>query len=948
MKSIKRWFSSIIDLRKGEVLISTLMFFNIFLILVTYYLLKPARNSIFISVSGAKNLPLVFIAVALVVVPVTTIYSRISRSVNLIQLINYTLIFIISNLLFLRWLIAIPGQSWIAYTFYIWVSIYGVLTTSQFWLLANGIYDATQAKRIFVLFSLGAILGATSGGIITNILIKQFHVSTENLLYFCVAFMGVSLFMINWTWKIAGKNAEAAPVRQRKSRQKTEQPPSMGEVFKDIKSSKYLMMIIAIIVMTMVTATFSDYLLKAAAEISFTPAGATKPDKEALSAFFGQYFGGVSLLSFFVQFFLSYQILRIFGVSGAIMFLPISQILGATAMAVAPGLFTGILVRGSGDIFKYSIDKTGRELLFLPIPLDVKKRVKVFVDVLVDRWFRGLAGAVLFIFTGVLALSVSQISMVLAAMSFGWIFLVLAIRKQYVNAFRSALDKGEIDPEQLTLKITDASTVSHLIKALTSDNDKQVSYALGMLTDVESDTLIDSVRPLLNHQNSEIRVNALKVLHSQKGVRITSQIDDLLNDESPDVRIEALHYLHKPGNVRAVATLRELLISDDFNLQTAALGYIACYGDEQEKSLINEAVIKEFLGRRGKEAKIGRAILADALSKLDSTKTSNYLKSLLKDSSTEVVKAAISSAGDTLDRTFLPELLNFLAKPTFRAEARDALAKFGDRILGTLDDYLKDAHADISIRRNIPRVLRQIATQESVDVLIHNLTTATGELRYSILRVLNQLRKKSPDLNFATEGIKSNLNHSLHVYYRIFQIRHALQNYLQRNNSDFRKQLLEKALTEKLEKTLEEIFQLLSLLYPAKDVYYSYLGIIRDNKTQRASAIEFLDNILQKDIKTLLIPLLDQSMAEKINWRAQKLFNGDISDNDTALAALINESDAWIQSCAIYNIDKTAPPALKELVQNAQNHPDKMVRETANLIIDTFIDDKHNGPPKIF
>ncbi len=946
MNRIKRWFCSIIDLRKGEVLISTLMFLNIFLILDTYYFLKPARDSIFLSVSGAKNLPLVFIAIAIVVVPVTTIYSRISRSLKLNQLINYTIVFIIGNLLILRWLVALPPQSWIAYTFYIWVSIYGVLTTSQFWLLANGIYDATQAKRIFVLFSLGAILGATFGGEITNLLIEHFHISTENLLYFCVAFMGIALLIINWIWTIAGKTPENA--RTKKSRQKTETAPRVSEALQDIKSSKYLLMIITIIALTLIGATFSDYLLKVVAQIEFTPEGALSPNKEALTAFFGKYYSRISLLSFTIQFFLSYQILRIFGVSGAIMFLPISQILGAAAMAIAPGIFTGVLLRGSGDIFKYSIDKTGRELLFLPIPADVKKRVKVFVNVLLDRWFRGLAGAVLFVFTGLLALSVSQISMILAAMAFGWIFVVFAIRKEYVNAFRGALVRGEIDPEQLPLKITDASTVSHLIEALTSHSEKQVSYALEMLTDVESNALIKDVRPLLSHQSSQVRVKALKILHNQKGVRITSQIDDLLNDESPDVRIEALHYLHKPGNIRAVATLRELLISNDFNLQTAALGYIARYGDEQEKALINEAVIKEFLARRGKEANVGRAILAEALSKLDSTKTSNYLKSLLKDSSTEVVKAAISSAGDTLDRTFLPELLNFLAQPKFRVEARDALAKFGDRILGALDDYLKDAHADISIRRNIPRVLRQIAAQESVDVLIHNLAAATGELRYSILRVLNQLRKKSPDLNFATEGIKSNLNHSLHVYYRIFQIRHALQNYLQRNNSDFRKQLLEKALTEKLEKTLEEIFQLLSLLYPAKDVHYSYLGIIGDNKTQRASAIEFLDHILQKDIKTLLIPVLDQNMAEKINWRAQKLFSREISDKETALAALINQSDAWIKSCAIYNIDETAPAALKELVQNAQNHPDKIVRETANLVIDTFIDDRHDGPPKIF
>ncbi|MCB0312222.1 MAG: hypothetical protein KDH84_03000, partial [Calditrichaeota bacterium] len=218
---MKRWLSSIIDIRKGEVLVTTLMVLNIYLILVTYYLLKPARDSLFISVSGAKNLPLVFILIALVVVPVTTVYSRISRSFRLNQLINYTTIFIIINLFLLRWMISLPGQVWVVYAFYTWVSIYGALTTAQFWLLANAVYDASQAKRIFVLFGLAAIIGATTGGEITNLLIKEFGVSTENLLYFCVVFMAVCVFLVTWIWSLTQKDIDEGPVA-RGSRKKAE------------------------------------------------------------------------------------------------------------------------------------------------------------------------------------------------------------------------------------------------------------------------------------------------------------------------------------------------------------------------------------------------------------------------------------------------------------------------------------------------------------------------------------------------------------------------------------------------------------------------------------------------------------------------------------------------------------------------------------------------------
>ncbi len=39
---------------------------------------------------------------------------------------------------------------------------------------------------------------------------------------------------------------------------------------------------------------------------------------------------------------------------------------------------------------RYSVDKTTREILFLPLPADLKHRAKPFIDVTVDRFAKGL------------------------------------------------------------------------------------------------------------------------------------------------------------------------------------------------------------------------------------------------------------------------------------------------------------------------------------------------------------------------------------------------------------------------------------------------------------------------------------------------------------------------------------------------------------------------------
>ena len=120
---------------------------NYYLVLVTYYFLKPARDSLFLVEIGPGQLPVVFMLIADVAAPVTAFYAHAGRSLVLNHLVVVTTGALMANLLILRWIIGFDAP-WVFYVFYIWVSIYGVLSTSQFWLLANAMFDASQAKRL--------------------------------------------------------------------------------------------------------------------------------------------------------------------------------------------------------------------------------------------------------------------------------------------------------------------------------------------------------------------------------------------------------------------------------------------------------------------------------------------------------------------------------------------------------------------------------------------------------------------------------------------------------------------------------------------------------------------------------------------------------------------------------------------------------------------------------
>ena len=62
---------------------------------------------------------------------------------------------------------------WVAVAFYIVGLILGILLISQFWTLANDIYDPRQAKRLFGFIGGGASLGGIAGAALTAFLVED-------------------------------------------------------------------------------------------------------------------------------------------------------------------------------------------------------------------------------------------------------------------------------------------------------------------------------------------------------------------------------------------------------------------------------------------------------------------------------------------------------------------------------------------------------------------------------------------------------------------------------------------------------------------------------------------------------------------------------------------------------------------------------------------------------
>ena len=991
MSVIRRWFTSTIDVRKGEVLITSLMVAYIYLLLVTYYLLKPARDSLFLSNTGPAFLPLVFVLIAVVVVPITTLYSRVSRSLPLNRLINLTTVVIISNLFILRWLLNFEDQDWVFYVFYIWVSIYGALAPSQFWLFANAAYDSTQAKRIFVIFSLAAILGAFTGGGITSLIVTTFGVSTEDLLYFCAGFLTICLPLVNFVWRLQKKAAEedtAVAAKKRKSRD----AESWGQMFADIRKSRHLRLIMGIIAATMATASFVDYQFKFVSTDSYSAyeinsnisqklvdshgvpeeviaklqpmlsvpfdaqedfrnrvddlltanqsdnyravivKQATTTDKEMLTAFLGSFYGGLSLLGFLFQLLFSYRAMKFFGVGGVILFLPFSQVLASIGMLIAPNITAATLLRGSDGVFKYSIDKTARELLFLPIPLEIKKRSKVFIDLFIDRVFRGISGLVLLFFTLELQLTMRQLSVVILVMVAVWIFLDLRIRREYLNAFRLALDRGQIHPDAVSVRLDDPATVQHVNSALKSGNQRQIRYALNLLHGSTESIFHESLHALLDHSDPAIRGQVIRILHEQNAFG-ADLIERFRGDRNVEVSTEiiAIEIDTASGPRQDII---ERYLDGSAHEQASAIAYMVNSPGQSFANVLTETRVEALLKNAAEDDRILRLQIAAFLGQQSGGHFTAALRSLMNEKDRQIAQTAIVAAGTSRNQKLLPDLFSLLGNRLHRGAARKSLAKFGDDIIPELLLKLNDQELTFDLRRAIPRVLQSIASQAATNELLAIFGKLEPSLNDAVLFSLYQIRSSNSEIVFEEQNILKHLRTQSRDYYCSLHWQEIVGRAGHNSESAL---LLMQSLQDAAKRSQRNIFRILALVYSFRDMRNAYIGFSSENNTLRANAAEFLENSLHKNIRNYLLPMIE---GNDVLAKSAAIFELKFTDLSDAIRAIIAGDNPWLQSCSLFYAGEHLSEALGGEIQAAGRSGNPWVRETAEMVLKRMAQDK--------
>src|SRR5687768_17280968 len=134
------------DIRMGEFTRVWIMLLNVFLLIQCLWIIKPVVNAQFLSRVGIEKLPLVFLLVALTALAFSNAYSKLIKRQQLGPLMLRTYLISIFGLLTFGILLNLGlFPDWMSYVFYIGVALFGLITTSQFWLLANLLFSSLEA-----------------------------------------------------------------------------------------------------------------------------------------------------------------------------------------------------------------------------------------------------------------------------------------------------------------------------------------------------------------------------------------------------------------------------------------------------------------------------------------------------------------------------------------------------------------------------------------------------------------------------------------------------------------------------------------------------------------------------------------------------------------------------------------------------------------------------------
>ena len=400
---------------------SMLLFVNFFLILVAYYLVKPASRSLFLEHSETAMLPYVWTASGLLLLVLVPGYQALLQRYGRLRVVLGCCLGTAVALLAFRGLFDRAGAP-TAIAFYLLVDVFSVVLVEQFWSLTNSVYDRREGKRWYGLIASGGLVGGLVGGLAASGLVEHGGLATADLISLAAALL---LLMLLLTQALARAGVYREQPQQAAARRAADAGPvDLAMVWESLRSNRLVMIITLLVLFSQIIEPVVEYQFMHHVEQTYA-------GRDARTVFLSDFLSLLSGLALAVNVLLTPLVHRYAGVLGGLMAQPLLLGVATFAYLLQPQLGMAMAMKLTDRALSYSINRASKELLYVGTEAARIFRIKAWIDMVGYRSFK-IAGNLAIIAVGHLAWQTTHyvLAGVTLAVCAAWLLAVWALRRQ--------------------------------------------------------------------------------------------------------------------------------------------------------------------------------------------------------------------------------------------------------------------------------------------------------------------------------------------------------------------------------------------------------------------------------------------------------------------------------------------------------------------------------------
>lgn len=422
--------AALANIERNEWLAVVVSFLLVFLLMASYSMLKPVRDSlggdwgnVGLAATWTANFGVSLLAVSLFGAAVTRVPFRIIVPV---VYVFFSLTFL--GLFLLRTQLA--ASVLIDMGFYVWISLFALFNLSVFWSLMTDVFNPEQARRVFGVLAAGTTVGAIVGPIITALFVDR--LGANGLLLVAAAILLIPLFAVPWLFRL--KESELGNADRDASQDLAR---GLGKDwyagFTLLIRDPYLLGIAAFILLYVTINTFVYFELQ-----NLT----SQYDLE----FRAKVWAGIEIatnsLTLVTAVLFTGRIVQKFGMKTALTLMPVIVAVGVLALVAAPGLLLLGAFQIGRRVGNYAVTRPAREMLFTVLGREARFKTKSVIDVAI---YRGGDVVTAWIFTGLVAVTgmgLQGIALVVCGIALLW--GVIAVRLGHAYAEQAGVDSATV------------------------------------------------------------------------------------------------------------------------------------------------------------------------------------------------------------------------------------------------------------------------------------------------------------------------------------------------------------------------------------------------------------------------------------------------------------------------------------------------------------------------